>query len=145
MRKKSKGRMLAVQAIYQLDLRGDAFLDDMDEFIGSFVKNEEVRAFAAELAHGCAEHRDELDAQLAAAAEHWDVARMAAVDRAILRLGAHELLHKPDVPPKVAIDEAIRLAKKLGSAESGAFVNGILDRIMSSRPARDMTGTHEET
>ena len=145
MRKKSKGRMLAVQALYQLDLRGDAFLDDMDEFIGSFVKNEEVRAFAAELAHGCAEHCDELDAQLAAAAEHWDVARMAAVDRAILRLGAHELLHKPDVPPKVAIDEAIRLAKKLGSAESGAFVNGILDRIMSSRPARDMTGTHEET
>ena len=145
MRKKSKGRMLAVQAIYQLDLRGDAFLDDMDEFIGSFVKNEEVRAFATELAHGCAEHHDELDAQIAAAAEHWDVARMAAVDRAILRLGAHELLHKPDVPPKVAIDEAIRLAKKLGSAESGAFVNGILDRIMSSRPARDMTGTHEET
>ncbi|MFH1605082.1 MAG: transcription antitermination factor NusB [Pseudomonadota bacterium] len=145
MRRKSKGRMLAVQTLYQLDLRGDIFLDGMDEFIESSARNEEVRAFATELAHGCAEHRDELDAQIAAAAEHWDIARMAAVDRAILRLGAYELLHQPDVPPKVAIDEAIRLAKKMGSAESGAFVNGILDRIMSSRPARDLAGTHEET
>jgi len=130
MRKETRARMLTVQALYQLDIRGEAFLDEMDDFIASTAGDESAVDPALELAHGCVQSRDELDARLAAAAEHWDLARMAAVDRAILRVGAYELLHCPDLPPKVAINEAIRMAKKLSSAESGAFVNGILDRIM---------------
>ena len=82
-------------------------------------------------ADGVEEHSEEIDASLGASAEHYDLARMAAVDRAILRLGGYELLHRPDVPPKVAIDEAIRIAQKFSTAESGAFVNGILDRVMA--------------
>ena len=105
----------------------------MDAFLGDSTEDEETLALARTLARGCAEKRDALDARIAAAAEHWDVARMAAVDRAILRLGAYELLYRPDLPPKVAVDEAIRLAKRMSTAESGAFVNGILDRIMTER------------
>ena len=139
MRKTTKGRMLAVQALYQRDLRGTAFRDELRGFLESSTKDEETLTFAESLVNGCEEKRDELDAQIAAAAEHWDVARMAAVDRAILRLGTYELLHRPDVPPKVAVDEAIRLAKKLSTAQSGAFVNGILDRIMSVRARQSQT------
>ena len=134
MRKQTAGRVLAVQALYQLDFRGDAFLKAMDDFLRDSAKDDDVRAFAEGLIRGCVDNKDELDAQIAAAAEHWDVARMAIVDRSILRVGTYELLHRPDVPPKVVIDEAVRLAKRFSTAESGAFVNGLLDRIMRSRP-----------
>ena len=131
MRKTTAARILAVQALYQHDLRGPAFVKELGEFLTGSAKDADVIAMAEDLFHGCVDQRDKVDAALASAAEHWDVTRMAAVDRAILRLGAYELLHRPDVPPKVAVDEAIRLAKKFSTAESGAFVNGILDRIMA--------------
>ena len=117
-----------MQALYQRDLCGEDF--DAESFLSESAKDEETRAHAEDLLAGCLARQDELDARIAEAAEHWDVKRMASVDRAILRLGVYELLHRPDVPPKVALDEAIRLAKKYGGAESGGFVNGILDRIM---------------
>ena len=130
MRTTTAGRALAIQALYQIDLRGDEVLEEIDEFLRASAKSADALAFAGELAHGCVERRDELDARIAAVAEHWDVSRMAIVDRAILRVGAYQLLYRGDVPPKVVINEAIRLAKKYGSAESGAFVNGILDKLM---------------
>ena len=74
-------------------------------------------------------HRDEIDGLIGGAAEHWRVERMTMVDRAILRLGAFEIVRTPDVPYAVAINEAVDLAKRFGGEESGAFVNGILDRI----------------
>ena len=132
MRNSTAGRTLALQALYQHDLRGEDFLAEMEDFLRATAKNDDALMLAEELVHGCMKRRDELDARIAEVAEHWDVSRMAAVDRAILRLGAYELLHRPDVPPKVAVNEAIRLAKKFSSAESYAFVNGILDRIMTS-------------
>jgi N utilization substance protein B len=135
MRKRTAGRILAVQALYQWDLRGAAFLKELPDFLKGSSEDPDVVALAEELFRGCAEHREEIDARLGASAEHYELARMAAVDRAILRLGAYELLHRPDVPPKVAIDEAIRIARKFSTAESGAFVNGILDRVMAcARP-----------
>jgi len=125
-----------MQALYQRDVRGEDFA--AEPFLRESAKNEETRAHAEQLLAGCTERQDELDARIAEAAEHWDVGRMASVDRAILRLGVYELVHRADVPPKVALDEAIRLAKKYGSAESGAFVNGILDRVMKRvRPPDD--------
>ncbi len=136
MRKTTASRILAVQALYQWDLHGETFLKDLPDFLRSSSEDEDVVALAEDLFHGCIERKDQVDASLAAAAEHWDVARMAAVDRAILRLGAHELLNRPELPPKVAIDEAIRIAKRFSTAESGAFVNGILDRIMATLPPR---------
>lgn len=132
MRKKTAARVLAVQALYQVDLRGKDFLAELDAFLRGASEDEEVRMFAEDLVKGLLEKQDSVDAAIAGAAENWDVSRMAAVDRAILRLGVHELLHRPDVPPKVAIDEAIRLAKKFSTRESGAFVNGVMDKVMNA-------------
>ena len=85
--------------------------------------------FARELFEGCLERRDELDEKIAGVAENWGIHRMAVVDRNILRLGTYELMALPDIPPKVSINEAIDLAKKYSTADSGAFVNGILDKL----------------
>jgi len=74
-------------------------------------------------------HRDRIDDLIRQAAEHWRLERMALVDRNILRLGAFEICHSPDVPYVVAINEAVDLGKRFGSEESGAFINGILDKI----------------
>jgi N utilization substance protein B len=81
--------------------------------------------------------RDELDAQIATTSTHWRLERMARVDRNILRIGAWELSHKPDVPRAVVLDEAIELAKAFGTDESGAFVNGVLNAVA------DRLGRHD--
>jgi len=92
-----------------------------------------TRRFARELIDGCRERLEQLDAHIAAVAENWEIGRMAVIDRNILRLASYELLFRDDVPPKVAINEAIDLAKRYSTADSGAFVNGILDRIRVER------------
>lgn len=132
MRRKTAGRILAMQALYQLEVHGEVFLGEASAFFKEGAKSAADAEIAESLFRGCLEKRDALDARLAGVAEHWDIARMAAVDRAILRLGAYELGYCPDVPPKVAVNEAIKLAKKYGAAESGAFVNGLLDKLMTA-------------
>jgi N utilization substance protein B len=129
MRKKNVGRALALQALYQYDLRGEAFLDDAPGFFATNAKDPANAAIGHELFQGVLDHLDDLDSRLNAVAEHWDLKRMASVDRAILRVGAYELLHTPELPRRIVINEAVRLAKKYGAAQSGAFVNGLLDRI----------------
>ena len=89
----------------------------------------ELRAFVEHLVRVVDAHVEEIDAVLARAARNWEVGRMAAVDRNVLRLGAAELLYCPDVPVRVALNEAILLAKRYGGGDSGGFVNGILDRV----------------
>ena len=88
--------------------------------------------FARSLVVGVRHHREELDRLIEQAAENWSLSRMAATDRNVLRLGAYELLHT-STPDRVAIDEAVELAKRFGTAQSGPFVNGILDRLMRSK------------
>ncbi|HYL79400.1 MAG TPA: transcription antitermination factor NusB, partial [Candidatus Acidoferrum sp.] len=96
---------------------------------------EDIRLFTESLVRGTVESGPELDRQIAANAAHWSLARIAPVERNILRLAAYELLYRDDIPERVAINEAIELAKLYGSQESGAFVNGILDQIrLSLRP-----------
>lgn len=135
MRKRSLARELALQSLYQIDLRGSDALDRLEEFLQEQTRDLEILAFARELALGAWERRAAVDAELQAVAEHWELGRMAAVDRNILRLGAYELLHRPETPPVVAINEAVELAKKYSTAQSGAFVNGILDKVrVRARP-----------
>jgi transcription antitermination factor NusB len=129
LRKRTRARELALQALYQLDLRGPEVLEDIERLIALGDPQPDVRAFARTLVHGAWEHREELDQRIGAVAENWDVRRMAVVDRNVLRLASYELLYLDDVPPKVSINEAIDLAKRYSTADSGAFVNGILDRI----------------
>ncbi len=90
---------------------------------------QEVREFANRLVAGVVEHQDTIDEKVSQYATNWQLKRMAAIDRNILRLGVFELLYASDIPPKVAINEAIELAKKYGDLESSKFVNGILDKI----------------
>ena len=89
----------------------------------------EVVRFAERLVRGAWERRVELDGLVGESSEHWKVERMPVVDRNLLRLGAYELLHPEDAPPAVVINEAVELAKRYGDADSGAFVNGVLDRL----------------
>jgi N utilization substance protein B len=98
----------------------------------------EVRLFAEPLIRGTLEHRDEADTVIKKHAKNWDLHRIAAVDRNILRLAIYEMLHRDDIPPVVSINEAVDIAKKFSTEDSGKFVNGILDKVKSEllRPAR---------
>ena len=121
---------LALQLLYQLDLRGDDVLKEVDAYLdGEGGGDAEVRGFARELIHGYLERRVEIDRRIEEVARNWQLRRMAAIDRNILRLGAYELLYRTDIPPLVAINEAIEMAKKYSTKNSGPFVNGILDNI----------------
>ena len=95
-----------------------------------------VQDFAEELVQGVKGHQEEIDAMLGRYSTNWKVSRMALVDRNILRMACFELLHLPDVPPKVTLNEAVEIAKRYGSTDSSAFINGILDRIASESLAR---------
>jgi N utilization substance protein B len=98
-----------------------------------------VRIFADPLIRGVLERRDDLDATIKKYALNWDLHRMAAVDRNILRLAVFEMFHRDDIPPVVSINEAVDIAKRFSTQDSGKFVNGILDRVKGDlmRPARD--------
>jgi|ERR1017187_3337456 N utilization substance protein B len=97
-----------------------------------------MRIFAEPLIRGAIEHRDKLDEQITKYAKNWDLHRIAAVDRNILRLAIYEMLYREDIPPIVSINEAVDIAKKFSTEDSGKFVNGILDKVKGEllRPAR---------
>jgi N utilization substance protein B len=130
MSKREQGRVLAIQTLYQWDLRGDEFADQADDFLSESTQDPDVYFFARELTFGAWQFREQSDTWIRRAAAHWDMTRMAAVDRNILRLAIYEMLGRTDIPARVAIDQAIELAKRFGAGESGAFVNGILDHVM---------------
>ena len=99
-----------------------------------------VRLFAEPLIRGALDHRDEADALIKKHAQNWDLHRMAAVDRNVLRLAIYEMLYRDDIPPVVSINEAVDIAKKFSTQDSGKFVNGILDKVKGElmRPAREV-------
>ncbi len=131
MGKRHKARELALMILYELDFRPTQAAQVLAEFWRDRVAPGEVRSCAEELGKGTREHTAELDAVIQGNATHWSLARIAPVERNILRLAAFELLYRHDIPERVAINEAIELAKTYGSEESGAFVNGIVDQIRS--------------
>ena len=135
MRKRTQAREITLQALYQFDIQRQidesvlCGVDDLEGFIVESTDDPEVRDYARGLLHGILGSLQELDEQIAAVSENWRLDRTAAVDRCVLRIGLFEMLESPEVPPKVAINEAIDLAKKYSAEQSGAFVNGILDKI----------------
>ena len=163
MGKRREARERAVQFLYQYDQNPT---DDLDETLNLFWDSQRksalaeekadanwgqpvelspatteeaaLRLFAEPLIRGALEHRDELDEQIKKHALNWDLHRIAVVDRNILRLAIYEMLHRDDIPPIVSINEAVDIAKKFSTPDSGKFVNGILDKIKSElmRPAR---------
>jgi len=151
LRKRTKAREIALQALHQWHVQGDDFRAAAAHFVAGRTEDPDVREFAESLASGAWDHRQEIDAHVGELARHWSLARMAAIDRSILRLAAYEILFREDVPPKVSVDEAVNLAKKFSTADSGAFVNGVLDRMIggrgkaASRAAGRAPETAEET
>lgn len=129
MTRRSDAREVAFQVLYQDDLNPSEEPAEGDALIGRWLHSDDLAAFARELVAGVRRHREQLDALVEQAAANWSLDRMAATDRNVIRLGAYELLHT-DTPDRVAIDEAVELAKRFGSAQSAQFVNGILDRLM---------------
>ena len=133
MRRRTRARELAVQVLYQVDLRGEPLPTgavDLDAMLEEDAcSDDEVLAFTRRLVEGTLQHRDDLDRRLKAVTRNWDLKRMAVVDRNVLRMAIYELMHCADIPPKVTINEAIELGKKFSTANSGAFINGILDRV----------------
>ena len=128
--KRRKAREVALQFLYQLDLNGDDDPIPHDEEVwGRHPVDDETRAFADARVRGVKGNQAKIDHAISQFAEHWDLERMAVVDRNILRLAVYELLWTAEVPPKVAINEAIEIAKKFGTKESSRFINGLLDRI----------------
>jgi transcription antitermination factor NusB len=136
MRKRTKARELALQLLYQADVSNVDVSDLIDTFFNMEANvNEErsVRDFAVNLARNVRKNLLSLDAEITKFATNWQLDRMAMVDRNILRMASFELLFCDDIPPKVAINEAVELAKKYGDLESGKFVNGILDKINKTK------------
>ncbi|MEO0453075.1 MAG: transcription antitermination factor NusB [Verrucomicrobiota bacterium] len=132
MGKRRDGRVLATQFLYAWECREPDRHEWKEEwalFLEMTEPAASVKNFAFPRIEGVLSHREELDKQLSQVSQNWDLDRMAIVDRCILRQALFEILHCDDVPPVVAINEAIELAKDLSTPESGKFVNGLLDRI----------------
>ncbi|HSV65876.1 MAG TPA: transcription antitermination factor NusB [Mycobacteriales bacterium] len=132
MTARSTARKRALDVLYETDLRGTSAVDTVAERIA--VADPPVPEYAVTLVEGVAGHRARIDEIIASYAEGWTIDRMPTVDRNILRIGVYELLWCDDVPDAVAVDEAIELAKALSTGDSPRFVNGLLGRIIRSRP-----------
>ncbi|KPJ72316.1 MAG: hypothetical protein AMK72_10400 [Planctomycetes bacterium SM23_25] len=130
MKRREQARQIALQALYQLDLRGEEFGPQVVAFLRESTRDPEVYFFARRLTEGAWPWHAQADRLIDQAAEHWRIERMAPIDRNILRLATWEICEAPDIPDRVAIDQAIELAKRFSAAESGAFVNGVLDRVL---------------
>jgi N utilization substance protein B len=124
-----QARESALQVLYQIEATRRDAGEALDLFRECFGSDEEAGSFCERLVRGVIERRDEIDGLIGKCAEHWKMSRMTMIDRNILRVAVYELLFCQDIPPKVSINEAVDIAKKFGSEDSGAFINGILDRI----------------
>jgi len=139
-----RGRQTALAVLFQTEANPlepeEAVTRALASFPGELKAPEAAVGFARELVAGVAEHSDALDVAIRDASLHWRVERMGRVDRSILRLAAFELLHQPETPARVVLDEAVELAKRYGGEDSRAFVNGVLDGLARQARPEEHTG-----
>ena len=135
--RRSRAREVALQLLYQHDLNPRTERSDIERFARDRLHDPTLEPFTLQLYDGVLAHQAEIDRRLSEAAANWRLQRMAVVDRNVLRLGSFELLFTPETPPSVAINEAIELARRYGSVDSPAFVNGVLDKLrqLAASPA----------
>lgn len=131
-----KGRELALQALYQIEITGDSSPGALRVFMSHFEGNAKSREFANRLVSGVLAHREEIDHAIEQSTDHWKLSRMAKVDLTILRMATFEILFCPDIPANVSMDEAIEIGKRFGSGESATFINGVLDQVAASVGAK---------
>ncbi|MFA5252937.1 MAG: transcription antitermination factor NusB [Phycisphaerae bacterium] len=128
--KRTRARELAIQGLYQLDVQGSDLLPQLAEFFTENDPDSLVRKLASEWTKGTWENLAACDELVAASTLKWQMSRLSAVDKSILRLAVYQLKFCPDIPPKVVINEAIELAKKFSADKSPSFVNGVLDAVL---------------
>lgn len=138
-----RARGLALQALCQLDAQGDEFATQLDDFFEDESPPADVRAFASQLARQTWQHRAAIDERIAQTSEHWDLSRMAVVDRNVLRMAVYELTAHAETPAAVVINEAVKLAHEFSTADAGGFVNGVLDAVRKSIAANARPGNTE--
>lgn len=132
-----RARELALQALYSAEMTGDPAQEVLKDVAGWRNYSSEAMMYATQLTTSLLQHRDESIRFIEETAKNWELSRIALIDRIILQIGICELLYEDDVPPRVAIDEAIELAKIYSSEKSGGFINGILDTILRERKPHD--------
>jgi N utilization substance protein B len=140
-----RAREVALQILYRYDVNlhtsgaapptGPALAEDLARHFDHFQVPEPIREFAAELVAGTLTRREELDRTLEKHASNWKVGRMGFIDRNLLRMATYELQHFPETPAGVTINEAVELAKQFGTADTPAFINGILDSVKQAKAA----------
>ncbi len=126
-----RSREIALQILYQIDISGDDIEKAIELFWMNFKHREDAKPFTLELVRGVWNFKSEIDPLIKMASKNWKLTRMSSVDRNILRTSVYEILRCDDIPYKVSINEAVDLGKKYGTEDSGAFINGILDFIVS--------------
>jgi N utilization substance protein B len=132
MTRRTRGREIALQVLYQTEQNPGLSVEEIARFVERRLRGDQkLCEFAEALITGVQANQPRIDGLISQVAENWRLDRMAAIDRNILRLGAYEMLFCPDVPTKVAINEALELAKRYSTAQSSRFVNGILDRLQA--------------
>jgi transcription antitermination protein NusB len=129
MSRRSRAREVALQILFEDEVNPRATVEATKGFVSGRLNSSELEEFCLSLILGVRRNQTELDALLSKTADNWSLARMAATDRNVLRLGAYEILYT-DTPDRAAINEAVELAKRFGSAQSAQFVNGILDKFL---------------
>jgi transcription antitermination protein NusB len=151
--KRRTAREMATQMLYQSEMGGSlpgqvVHHFDLGDYLRDAIGDPETRRrtvqeafeYAKRILRGVSEHRESIDALIREQADNWRLERMPPVDRNILRIAVYELLHEPETPHLVVVDEAIEIAKKFGSEQSGRFVNGLLDGILRSRQLHPPAG-----
>jgi transcription antitermination factor NusB len=128
--RRRKARELALKMLYQLETNNEGSELALDRYCETFPYQKDIMDYAMLLLSGIKKERETIDGFIASASEHWKMDRIALVDKNVMRIGVYEMLFSQDVPPKVAIDEAIEMGKKYGNEDSGDFINGVLDRIL---------------
>ena len=144
MGSRRKGRELAVQALYQIEVRGSSSPNELAMFWEQADAGERAREFAAELIAGTREHQRDIDKLISAAAQNWKLDRLAPVDLCVLRIASYELMEGDRPPTSVVINEAIEVVRKFGTVDSSKFVHGVLDHIATKLGVKERPGEEKQ-
>ena len=123
-------RELVIQFLYLTEMNEGEVTSQLESFWENNSCEKDVQSFTEDILNDIFDHKKEIDARLEKYSDNWTLSRMTVIDRNLLRMAASELMYSKTVPPKVAIDEAVEIAKKYGAEDSPNFINGILDRIL---------------
>jgi len=136
-RSRHKARMVALKALYALELSGNSVNTVLHDILPMGTDGSDISKFTREIIEKTYECREDLDIFIRARSANWEFDRIAIVDKIILRMAICEFLHFLDIPPKVSIDEALELSKMFSTSRSKGFINGILDAVLEELRTRD--------